>query len=265
MLLLIVQAIVLGVVEGATEFLPVSSTGHLIVAASLLQFPASSEGTFEIFIQLGAILAVLWEFRLPLTATVRGAVNAPGPDRDLLGKVLLAFVPAAIIGLLAGDFIQEQLFNVTTVALALIVGGVLILVVESRHWTFTAARIEAVGWRQALYIGLAQVTAMVPGVSRAGATIIGGVVAGLDRPTATQFSFYLAIPTIIAASSYSLLKSLDQLTFADILPFSIGLVVSFLTAMVVVRAFLSFIRRHDFRVFGYYRIVAGIAILIWAR
>lgn len=265
MLLLILQSIILGIIEGATEFLPVSSTGHLIVATELLDFPRSSRGTFEIFIQLGAILAVVWEFRRPLQGTVRGALASPGADRDLMGKVLLAFIPAAIIGLLAGSTIQAYLFNVTTVGTALIVGGVVILVVERWHWAFTAARVEDVAWRQALYIGLAQVTAMIPGVSRAGATIIGGVLAGLDRPTATQFSFYLAIPTMVAASSYSLLKSLDELSRADIVPFAVGFVVSFVTAMVVVRAFLGYVRHHDFRVFGYYRIVAGAAILLFAR
>lgn len=265
MLLLILKAVVLGVVEGATEFLPVSSTGHLIVASELLNFPASARGTFEIFIQLGAILAVAWEFRHPLAQTLRGALAAPGTDRNLLGKVLLAFLPAAVIGFLAGSSVQAYLFNMTTVGVALIAGGVVILVVERWHWAFTAGRVEDVAWRQALYVGFAQVLAMVPGVSRAGATIIGGVVVGLDRPTATQFSFYLAIPTMVAASSYSLLKSLGELSSADIAPFAVGFVVSFITAMFVVRGFLGYVRRHDFTVFGYYRIAAGAAILLFAR
>lgn len=260
-MILILKAIVLGIVEGVTEFLPVSSTGHLIVAADLLDFHEMPPATFEIFIQLGAILAVVWDFRVPLAATVRNAIVANGPDRALLGKVLLAFVPAAAIGLLAGDAIEAFLFNPTTVGVALIVGGVLILVVERWHWPFTADRIEAVAWRQALWVGLAQVTALVPGVSRAGATIIGGVLGGMDRPTATQFSFYLAIPTLFAASIYSLLKSLDALTPADILPLAAGFATAFVSAMIVVRLFLGYVRRHDFRVFGYYRIVAGIVIL----
>jgi len=259
---LILQAVILGIVEGVTEFLPVSSTGHLIVAVDLLNFPQSTQGTFEIFIQLGAILAVMWDFRAPLNETVRDAIAEAGAARALLGKVLLAFCPAAAVGLLAGDAIEEFLFNPTTVGTALIIGGVVILVVERWHWPFTADRIEAVSWRQALWVGLAQTTALVPGVSRAGATIIGGLVAGLDRPTATQFSFYLAMPTIVAASSYSLLKSLHELHAADALPFAVGFVTAFLAAMVVVRAFLGYVRQHDFRVFGYYRIVAGVMILL---
>lgn len=265
MLLLILQSIFLGIVEGATEFLPVSSTGHLIVAGELVQFPVSARGSFEIFIQLGAILAVVWEFRRSLTATARGALAAPGMDRDLVGKVALAFLPAAAIGFVAGGAIQAYLFNTTTVGVALIAGGVVILVVERQSWAFRAVQVEQVAWRQALYIGLAQVLAMIPGVSRAGATIIGGVVVGLDRPTATQFSFYLAIPTMVAASSYSLLKALDELSRADIVPFAVGFVVSFVTAMFVVRAFLGYIRKHDFTVFGYYRILAGVAILLFTR
>ena len=264
-MILILKAVILGIVEGVTEFLPVSSTGHLIVAADLLNFHEMPPAAFEIFIQLGAILAVVWDFRAPLRETVHAALVRDGEERALLGKVLLAFIPAAAIGLLAGDSIEAFLFNPTTVGTALIVGGVIILVVERWHWPFTADRIEAVAWRQAWWVGVAQVTALIPGVSRAGATIIGGVVAGLDRPTATQFSFYLAIPTLFAASLYSLLKALHALSAADALPLAAGFVTAFFSAMIVVRAFLGYVRQHDFRVFGYYRIVAGILILALLR
>jgi undecaprenyl-diphosphatase len=264
-MIVLLKAIVLGIVEGVTEFLPVSSTGHLIVAAEMLDFHEMPPATFEIFIQLGAILAVVWDFRAPLARTVRNAVTSDGADRALLAKVLLAFIPAAALGLLAGDTIEAFLFNPTTVGIALIVGGVIILVIERWHWPFTAERIEAVTWRQALWVGLAQVTALIPGVSRAGATIIGGVLAGMDRPTATQFSFYLAIPTLVAASLYSLLKSLSLLSPADALPLAVGFVTAFFSAMIVVRAFLGYVRGHDFRVFGYYRILAGLVILALLR
>lgn len=264
-MIVVLKAIVLGIVEGVTEFLPVSSTGHLIVAAELLNFREMPPATFEIFIQLGAILAVVWDFRSPLARTVSDAVRFDGPDRALLAKVLLAFIPAAVLGLLAGDAIEAFLFNPTTVGIALIVGGLIILVIERWHWPFTAERIEAVSWRQALLVGIAQVTALIPGVSRAGATIIGGVLAGMDRPTATQFSFYLAIPTLFAASLYSLLKSLSLLSPADALPLAVGFVTAFFSAMIVVRAFLGYVRRHDFRIFGYYRILAGLVILAVVR
>ena len=264
-MLLLLKAVVLGIVEGVTEFLPVSSTGHLIVAASLVDFPERSRGTFEVFIQLGAILAVVWDFRAPLRDTAKRARAAAGPERDLLAKVALAFVPAAIVGWFLADAIEAALFNPTTVGIALILGGVVILVVERWHWPFTAERIESVSWRQALWVGVAQICALVPGVSRAGATIMGGLVAGLDRPVATQFSFYLAIPTMFAASLYSLLKALDDLRLADILPFAAGFVTAFLSAMIVVRLFLSYVRTHDFRWFGYYRIFAGAVILLWLR
>lgn len=262
---ILLKSLVLGIIEGVTEFLPVSSTGHLIVGAEVVDYPQHARGTFEIFIQLGAILAVVWDFRQPLADLARQAVE-PGAARQLGGKVLLAFLPAAFIGLLAGDAIEAWLFNPVTVGLSLIVGGFVILAIERYEWVARTVRIEDTTWGQALAVGTAQVLALIPGVSRAGATIIGGVLAGLDRPTATQFSFYLAIPTILAASCYSLLKALDELSITDALPFAVGFVAAFVSAMIVVRVFLGFVRTHDFRVFGYYRIVAGgLLLLVFLR
>lgn len=259
--MLILKAILLGIIEGATEFLPVSSTGHLIVASEALNYPEESRATFEIFIQLGAILAVVWHFREPLWETVRGAISRT-TDRDLLAKVVLAFVPAAVVGLFFHAAIESYLFSPGAVAVSLILGGVVILAVERRRWSFDVDRIERTSWAQALWIGLAQVLSLIPGVSRAGATIIGGMFAGLDRPAATQFSFYLSIPTMTAASIYSLYKGRDLIAADNAILLAIGFVTAFVSALIVVRAFLGFVQRHDFKLFGYYRIAFGL-LLLW--
>jgi undecaprenyl-diphosphatase len=191
--MLVLKAVVLGIVEGITEFLPISSTGHLIVASKLVNYPESSRETFEIFIQLGAILAVVWHYWTPLSRLLVGARNAEHA-RTLIAKVLLAFVPAAATGFLFHRAIEEHLFRPAVVAATLIAGGVIIIAVERRAWHFEVHTIEATGWVQAFWVGVAQVLSLIPGVSRAGATIIGGMFAGLDRPASTQFSFYLSIP-----------------------------------------------------------------------
>jgi undecaprenyl-diphosphatase len=259
--MLVLKAILLGLLEGATEFLPVSSTGHLIVASELLNYPEQSRATFEIFIQLGAILAVIWHFRLPLWESLQGAVTRD-TERALLTKVLLAFVPSAIVGLSFHDAIETYLFSPFVVAVSLVVGGVVILIVERRQWRFRVDRIEETTWAQALGVGGAQILSLIPGVSRAGATIIGGMVAGLDRPTATQFSFYLSIPTMAAASIYSLYKARHLIAADDALLLFIGFTTAFVSALIVVRAFLTFVQRHDFTLFGYYRIAFGV-LLLW--
>jgi len=255
------KALLLGVVEGVTEFLPISSTGHLIVASAVVDYPAVSRETFEIFIQLGAILAVVWNYWEPVLQLAR---RAPVEERSraLIGKVLLAFVPAAAAGFLFHRAIEDHLFSPTVVAGSLIAGGVLILVIERRAWHFRVQAIEATGWREALWVGVAQVLSLIPGVSRAGATIIGGMLAGMNRPAATQFSFYLSIPTMFAASLYSLVAARHLLSVRDAVPLGVGFVAAFVSALVVVRAFIAFVQRHDFRVFGYYRIAAGGAILV---
>src|SRR5512143_139792 len=188
------KAVVLGIVEGATEFLPVSSTGHLIIASDVLNFPVEQRDTFEIFIQLGAILAVFWHYRRDLLDLARRAPSDPAAQ-GLIGKVLLAFVPAAAIGFLIHHWIEDHLFSVRAVAWALIVGGIIIWLIERRPRPATVTRLEATRWRDAVAVGIAQVASLYPGTSRAAATIVGGLLSGLDRPTATQFSFYLALPT----------------------------------------------------------------------
>jgi undecaprenyl-diphosphatase len=258
---IVLKALILGIVEGITEFLPISSTGHLIVASAVVNYPETSRDTFEIFIQLGAIVAVAWHFLVPLTSLVQRAAAESEP-RELLGKVLLAFVPAAMVGFLFHHAIEAHLFSPTVVALSLIAGGIIILVVERRTWHFNVHRIESTGWTQALWVGIAQILSLIPGVSRAGATIIGGMFAGLDRPIATQFSFYLSIPTLFAASLYSLFKARHVLSVSEALPLTVGFVAAFVSALFVVRAFITFVQRHKFTGFGYYRIVAGVVILL---
>lgn len=262
--MLMLKALILGIVEGVTEFLPVSSTGHLIVASAVVDYPEASRATFEIFIQLGAILAIVWYFRRHLSDVVMHA-RADAGARDLIGKVLLAFVPAAGVGFLFHRVIEERLFSPTVVATTLILGGLVIIGVERRAWPFEVHTIERTRWVQALWVGLAQILSLIPGVSRAGATIIGGMIVGLDRPVATQFSFYLSIPTMFAASLYSLFKARHLLAAADAVPLAIGFIAAFVSALLVVRAFIAFVQRHQFTVFGYYRIAIGVLILLLFR
>jgi undecaprenyl-diphosphatase len=262
--MIVLKALVLGLVEGITEFLPVSSTGHLILASVVVDYPEASRATFEIFIQLGAILAVVWHFRGQLLPVVL-QLPSDATARTLIGKVLVAFVPAALVGFVFHDAIEAHLFFPAVVAATLIGGGILIIVLERRVWRFAVHGIDAVSWRQALGIGVAQILSLVPGVSRAGATIIGGMLAGLDRPAATQFSFYLSMPTMLAASLFSLFKARHQLAAGDAVALSAGFAAAFVSALVVVRAFITFVQRHDFTGFGYYRILAGLAVLALLR
>ena len=255
-------AAVLGVVEGVTEFLPISSTGHLIVAADLLQF--ESAAAFEIIIQFGAVVAVLWFYHRELLEQARQLPNNRSVRRFWL-NIVLAFVPAAAVGLLLGDYIERVLFSPQVVAVSLIVGGVVLWVVEAiprRPVTHEASHITV---RQALIVGLAQLAALVPGVSRSGATIVGGMLSGLDRPAATGFSFYLAIPTLGVATLYSLAKDFGAVMGGGLLDLTIGMGVSFITALVAMGWLLRYISKHDFRGFAVYRIVAGIAILLAVR
>src|SRR5437867_2082566 len=254
------NAVVMGLVEGITEFLPVSSTGHLILVGRWLGLQGERANAFEIFIQLGAILAVVWEFRAPLVSLV---IRAPGEAAAarLVGGILLAFVPAAVAGLAFHRAIEERLFFAVPVAAALIIGGALILLVEWRRPAPRIESLEAVGWGQALAVGVAQVASLFPGFSRSAATILGGLLVGMSRPVATEFSFYLAIPTLGAASLYSLSKELPHLSTADIPFFAAGFLVSFASAAVVVRGFLAYIRTRTFRPFAWYRTALGILIL----
>lgn len=258
------KAIVLGIVEGATEFLPVSSTGHLIIASDWLAYPVEQRATFEIFIQLGAIVAVYWHFRRELLDLALRATRQRSAA-ELAGKVLLAFLPAGFVGFLVHHWIEEHLFSVTAVAMALIAGGVVIWLVERAPRRPTVTDIEATRWRDAIAVGLAQITSLFPGVSRSAATIIGGMLSGMSRPAATQFSFYLALPTLTAASLFSLAKALPTIDAGEASSLGVGLVSAFITALLVIRAFLRFVQTHDFRPFAYYRIAFGVLLLVLQR
>lgn len=257
----VLSAAVLGVVEGVTEFLPVSSTGHLIVAADLLRV-RDANGVFEIAIQFGAVLAVLWHYRRDLLGQARSLSSDRGARRLWLG-VAVAFLPAALLGLALSDWITAHLFNPTSVAAALIVGGVALLLIERRAPAPRTHALENVTLRQALGVGAAQCLALVPGMSRSASSIIGGLLSGLDRPTATAFSFYLSIPTLGAATGYALLKSGRDLAGADLAGLAVGTLVAFLTALLAIGWLLRYIARHDFRGFAVYRIVAGLLILAY--
>jgi undecaprenyl-diphosphatase len=260
-ILLLVKAAVMGVVEGLTEFLPVSSTGHLILAGHLLGFTDAKSKVFEIAIQTGAIFAVMLVYAERLRSTVAGIASEPAAQR-FATNVLIAFVPAVLLGLLFGKAIKEHLFNPTVVATTFIVGGFIILWAERRPKS--AVRIESVDdmtpW-DALKVGLVQCLALVPGTSRSGATIIGGMLLGLSRKAATDFSFYLAMPTLIGAGAYSLVKERALLSLDDVPMFATGLVFSFISAWLCVRWLLRYISTHDFVPFAWYRIAFGIFVL----
>jgi len=255
------KAAVLGLVEGATEVVPVSSTGVLILVSNWLHLVDERAKTFDIFIQLGAILAVVWLYRRRLGGAVVSAGSNP-ESRQFLLNLLIAFLPAAIIGFLAHDWIKARLFNPEVVIAALIAGGVLILLIE--HWCPREMidDVNRVPPRSALGIGLAQVLSLVPGTSRSGATIMGGYALGLSRVAATEFSFFLAIPVMLAATGYDLLKSWSVLSRADVPMFLVGFGVSFFSALVVVKALLRFVSGHSFRVFAWYRIALGVLLLL---
>ena len=255
------EAIILGIVEGITEFLPISSTGHLILAGDLLGFTSDMAKTFEVFIQLGAILAVVWLYREKLSSTIKG-IGAEKTNRFLL-NLLIAFLPAAFIGFITHSFIKHYLFNPITVACALIAGGIAIFVIERVVKKPVVLDVDDVSFKQALGIGMAQTLSLFPGVSRAGATIMGAMCFGLERKAATEFSFFLAIPTMFAATSYDLLKNLHNLSMNDFPIFAVGFLVSFFSAFLVIKAFLGFVTKHTFNSFAVYRIVFGAVVLFY--
>ncbi len=271
-LLLLIKAAILGIVEGLTEFLPISSTGHLILAGSLLDFVGERASTFEIAIQTGAMLAVIWEYRRRIIDTVAGLATERSAQRFAL-NVLIAFAPAVVFGLALGKLIKSHLFHPVPVAVAFIVGGLIILWVEHRHRHLYGerdlegarhARVETVDDMtalDALKVGLAQCAALIPGMSRSGATIIGGMVFGLSRKAATEFSFYLAIPTLVGAGAYSLYKERDALAWSDAPLFAVGMAFAFVSAFVCVRWLIRFVSTHDFTWFAWYRIAFGLVVL----
>jgi undecaprenyl-diphosphatase len=257
-LIIVWKASILGVVEGLTEFLPVSSTGHLIVASHLLGYGSPQ---FEIAIQLGAMLALTWAYRERLGRLALETTTRPAARMFVL-KILVAFLPAAFVGLLAGDFL-ETLFRPGVVATTLILGGLVILAIDGPRRGSGLADLELLTMRQALLIGVGQTAAMVPGVSRSGATIVTGLLVGLDRRSATDFSFLLALPTMYAATLYTLWKARDALAGELGLGMAVGLFTAYVSALVVINAFLRFVQTNSLRPFGWYRIAAGLAVLAW--
>jgi len=259
-LLLLFKALLLGVIEGLTEFLPVSSTGHLIIFGDLLNYTDAQSKVFKIVIQLAAILAVCWDYRARITAVVRGLKTDPGAQR-FTGHLFIAFLPAAVLGLAFYKIIKGYLFNPLTVASMLILGGLLILYIERRAYHPRLGTIEEMSWKDALKVGFAQALAMIPGTSRSGATIMGGLIFGLSRKTATEFSFFLAIPTMLAATVYDVYKNWALLSVNDLPVFAVGFVASFLAAMVAVKAFIKFVSANSFVPFAWYRIAFGLVVL----
>jgi undecaprenyl-diphosphatase len=250
----LLDALILGIVEGLTEFLPISSTGHLILAGDLIDFDHPSRDVFYVAIQTGAMLAVLWEYRARFFRI----------DPRLWINLAVAFMPAAVLGLLFGNLIKSHLFKSVPVALAFIVGGVIILLVDRGNRPARVERTQDMTWLDALKVGIAQCFALIPGTSRSGATIIGGMLFGLSRPAATEFSFFLAVPTLMAAGAYDAWKQRSLLAVQDAGMWAVGLVVSFISAFVVIRWLIRYVATHDFRWFAWYRIAFGLVVLVTA-
>jgi undecaprenyl-diphosphatase len=259
-LLLALKALVMGVVEGLTEFLPISSTGHLILAGSLLGLDDDKSKVFDIVIQTGAMLAVLWEYRARFIGVVTGIATEPAAQRFVV-NLAIAFIPAALLGLAFGSAIKRHLFHPVPVAIAFILGAFVILWVERRKLPVRVESVDDMTWRDALKIGLAQSFALIPGTSRSGATIIGGMLFGLSRRAATEFSFFLAVPTLIGAGIYDLARNRHLFEASDLGPFTVGFVAAFVSAFACVRWLIRYIATHDFTVFAWYRIAFGLAVL----
>jgi undecaprenyl-diphosphatase len=254
-LAILLKALILGIVEGVTEFLPISSTGHLILAGELLGASDERWSVFNVVIQTGAMLAIVWEYRARFFRI----------DIALYRNLFVAFLPAAVIGLLFSKYIKAYLFHAVPVALAFIVGGVVILLVEkNRRTEHRVESTQAMTWLDALKVGFAQCFALIPGTSRSGATIIGGMLFGLSRKAATEFSFFLAVPTLVAAGGYDLLKNRALFSASDLPMFGVGSVAAFITAFIVVRWLIRYVATHDFKPFAWYRIVFGIVVLTTA-
>ncbi len=254
-------ALLLGIVEGLTEFIPVSSTGHLILLVDLLGAPMPPGRVFEIVIQLGAILAICWHYRSKLFGAVVAAPKAP-QKRQFLISIMIAFLPAALLGVMFHGFIKSVLFDPVVVASMLVIGGFLILIIEQLKPKAIYENSEAIHWKLALKIGFCQAIAMIPGTSRSGATIMGALLLKVERKAATEFSFFLAIPTMFGATVYDLYKNWSLLTFDAAELIAIGFVAAFIAALLVVKTVIAFISRHGFAPFAYYRIVLGSVMLV---
>jgi len=261
-IILLFKALIMGLVEGATEFLPISSTGHLIILGDLINFNDESSKVFEIFIQLGAILAICWEYREKLVHVAKGALNDQTSQRFII-NIAGGFLPAAVLGLIFHSKIKEFLFSPITVATALIVGGLVIIYVENRQIKPTVENADDMTLIQAIKVGFAQSLALIPGTSRSGATILGGMIFGLSRKVATEFSFFVAVPIMFAATFYDLYKSRDLLSSNDISVFVIGFITAFLAALVAIKVLLKYVATHDFKLFAYYRIALGMTVLLY--
>lgn len=269
------KALFLGVVEGLTEFIPVSSTAHLLILGDWINFSSGDNKVYEVVIQFGSILAVMWIFRARLWQLARGVLSKERSELLFARNLIIAFLPAAVIGALAIGFIKTLFHNPAVFVFTLVVGGLIMLWVERRpHYAkhadetvasqhATAHTLEQITWKQALVVGFAQCVAMVPGTSRSGATIIGGMLAGIQRKTATEFSFFLAMPTMLAATVYDFYKHGGVLSDQQLTGIVIGFVAAFLSALVVVRAVLNFVSRHTYRPFAWYRIGLGMVLLAW--
>ena len=262
--ILLIKAFILGIVEGLTEFLPVSSTGHLILVGDLLHFNDDKGKVFEIVVQMGAILAVCWEYRAKITEVITGLPSQPQARKFAL-NVAIAFMPLASLGLIFGKHIKALLFKPVPVALAFIIGAFVIIWAERREHKIRIHAVEDLTPLDALKLGFAQAFALIPGTSRSGATIIGGLFFGLSRKAATEFSFFLAIPTLVIASLYDLYKHRELLdVVADAPSFAVGLIAAFISALLAIKALLRYISHHDFIIFAWYRIVFGLLVLATA-
>lgn len=261
--ILLFKALILGIVEGLTEFLPISSTGHLILAGDLLDFNDEKGKVFEVAIQTGAILAVVWDYRERFARVARGLPGDPVARRFVL-NLFLAFVPIAALGLLFGKAIKAHLFAPVPVALAFIVGGLVIWWAERREHVIRVQEVDDLQWPDALKLGFAQCFALIPGTSRSGATIIGGLLIGLSRKAAAEFSFFLAVPTLGIATIYDLIKHRELFSLADLPMFAVGFVAAFVSAALAVRLFIRYVATHDFTPFVIYRIVFGVVVLATA-
>ncbi|MEN3113293.1 undecaprenyl-diphosphate phosphatase [Uliginosibacterium paludis] len=260
-LLLLVKAAILGVIEGLTEFLPISSTGHLILGSALLDFTGDRAKLFLIVIQSAAILAVVWEFRQKIAHALLNATRERSA-LQLFINVAIAFLPLAVLGLIFGKWLKAHLFNPPVVATSFIIGGLIILWAEKRQNHVRVETMEQMGWKDGLKVGIAQAFALIPGTSRSGSTIIGGMLFGLSRKAATEFTFFLAIPTLGVASIYELYKERALLSADDIGMWAVGMLSSFISAFFVVRWLIRFVSTHSFRVFAWYRIAFGLIVLL---
>lgn len=275
----LLKALFLGVVEGFTEFIPVSSTAHLLLLVEWISFPSDANKVFEVVVQFGSILAVIWLFRARLIQLLKGVLNGDRTERLFMRNLIIAFLPAAVIGALTIQYIKMLFHNPMVFVFTLIGGGLIMLWVErkpayakqlpgSSNVTATTARatahqLEQITWKQALVVGFAQCLAMVPGTSRSGATIISGMLSGIDRKAATEFSFFLAMPTMLAATVYDLYRNGGALSTEQTWAIVVGFVAAFFSALVLVKAVLYFVSKHTYRPFAWYRIALGIVVFIW--